>query len=240
MKSQKGFVTVMFLALLPVLITAGLGVMFCFSFLKTDMAILNVCRSEQLAVQNKVGRDLEKLLAMNPRALKLRADEAAARIKLQAASASGIPPAIAAAEARLLYVQLTRQDLAFRQKVLIQSANLKFTQGALQVSRSLQQEWQEQTSRVSPWLNLSFRLNPPQVPKLSVRPDLPDAAPAYETVPQFEEVQSWAHSWQIQFRGKDWLKNFPNFGGRFQRSCATSLYSRNPEWIGKLKKDRFL
>jgi hypothetical protein len=236
MKSERGFITLMFLSLLPLFISAAFAAYFCFSFLKSDMAVLNVCRAEQLSVQDKVGKDLEKLLRLNPKALKLRADEAIAQYKLEMATASLNPYAIAGAEAKLLWVQSQRQTLALRQKSFIQSANMKFTMAAPQISAALRQEWQRHQSAMTPWLQTSFTLTRLKTPLLAVQPDFPDAAPAYELVPRFEEAQSWVHSWQVQIRTAGWVRNFLKFEGSFPRSCATSLYIKNLEWAGKLKQ----
>lgn len=239
MKSEKGFATILLLTLAPVLVAGGLVVLFCFSFLKSDMAVLNICRAEQLQVQNQVGKTLTKLLALNPKARKLRASEKLARTKLQWALSIGNPYAVAAAEARLLQVQLQRQALALRQKALIQSANLRFSMAAPQLSRNLALEWRKHNAPLQPWMHSSLRIVSSKVPQLAVKPDFPDTAPVYEPVPHFEEAQSWAHSWQVKVQGKAWIKNFLNFKGGFQRSCATSLYAKNLDWIGKLKKARF-
>jgi hypothetical protein len=236
MKDHQGFATVIFMALIPLLIAAGWGVFFCIGFLKADMATLNVCRSEQLAIMNKVGNDLGKLFDMNTRARNLRLEYQIAEYNLDIATSSGNPYAIAGAEANFLRLQMQREALAFRQNVIIQSANLKLVMGTPQISQSISQEWQKHLSPLAPWLDSSFSVVQLKVPTLAVQPDIPDMAPAYERLPQFEEAQSWVHSWQLQVHGKGWLKKFLTFGGRFQRSCATSLYDENSSWIAKLKK----
>ena len=240
LQARQGFATVLFLAFVPVFAACSLAFYFGFAFMKADMATLNVCRSGQLAIQDKVGRDLEKLLNLNPKALKLRADQFLAERKLQIAVTSGNPYAIAAAEARLLYVQSRRQTLAARQRILIQSANAKFAMGTPQITQAILSEWRTQMAPVRPWLAGSILLSTLKVPTLAVQPDFPDEAPAYQRVPQFEEVQSWAHNWQLQMEGTNWTKHFLRFRGRFQRSCSTSLYADKNSWIGKLKQARSL
>jgi hypothetical protein len=234
--SQRGFATVLFLGTIPVLVAGGLMAFIGFSFLKADMAVLNVCRAGQLEIQDKVGRDLGKLFSLNPKALKLRAGQHLAEYKLQMAIAGGNPYAIAAAEARLLYVQTQRQALAFRQRVLIQSANMKFSLATPQITQAMLSEWKSHMLPLRSWVAGNIGLSSLKVPTLSVRPDFPDAAPAYERLPQFEEVQSWAHFWQLQVEGSLWTKHFLTFKGRFPRSCSTSLYNDTDSWVGKLKK----
>lgn len=240
MKSEKGFATLLFLSLIPLLMAGGLAAFFAFAFMKADVATLNVCRAGQLVIQDKVGRDLERLLKMNPKALKLRAEQRIAEIKLKLAVAGANPYAIAAAEARLLYVQSQRQALAIRQRLIIQSANAKFIRATPQITDSILAEWRHHMLPMRSWISANIVLTSLKVPTLSVRPDFPDEAPAYERLPHFEEVQSWAHNWQLQAEGSNWTKNFLKFRGRFQRSCGTSLYADGNSWIGKLKKVKFL
>jgi len=236
MKSQEGFATIMLLSLTPVLVAMGLALLFCFSFLKSDMAVLNVCRAGQLEVQNKVGKNLEKLLSLNPRALELRSQHKQAEAQLDAAEASGNPYAIAAAEANLVRVQMLREALDVRQRALIENSNMRFAFGTSKISRDLTQEWKHHNSAMTEWLQSDFQLLPERIPHLAVKPDIPDVAPKYDLLPQFEEAQSWVHSWQIVIHGVGWTGNFLTFSGRFERSCSTSLYSEDEYWIAKLKK----
>jgi len=230
MKSQKGFVTVAFLSIFPLLITAAFATYFCYSFLKSDLAALNTCRSEQLETHNQVAKELKKLLRMNPKAVKLRIQEKLAEQKLLLAITSGNPIAIAAAEVRLAQVKTLRLKLAFRQKVAIQSANTKLKIATYQISDSIKKAWNKHMQPMTPWISSRLEIRQPHTPLLAVRPDFPDIAPVYEPVPNFEELQSWVHSWQLQLE----IKSL-HFNGRFQRSCATSLYLNKGDWLGRLK-----
>src|SRR5690606_3423569 len=116
----------------------------------------------------KVGRNLEKLLALNPRALRLRKAEVKARRSLALAIESGYPPAIAAAEAYLLSVQMRRQVLHLRQQALIETANLWLANGGQKLQRDLKLEWQGHHRTTSSWMQNSIQLKAPDIPSLAV------------------------------------------------------------------------
>lgn len=238
--SQKGFATVVLLSLLPLVLAGGIALFSVFGFLKSDLATLNVCRVLQMEVQNKVGRNLTKLLAMNPRALKLRIAEARAQQALLAALESGNPPAIAAAEAYLLLVQMRRQALHLRQRALIGTANVWLTTGAANLQRELRQEWWRHNNGLSSWLQNSLQLTSSAVPELAVQPDLPEIAPLYQPKASFADTQAWKQSWKFRLSTTAWAAKYFKFNGGFERSCTTSLYPEGETWIAKMKKDKSL
>ncbi len=234
MKSDRGFVTIAFLSIFPLLVIAGFATLLYYSILKSDLTILNICRAQQLQIHNQVGLDLKKLLKMNPTAIKLRASEKLAEQQLQLAIASGNPYLIAAAETRLAYIKGLRLKLAFRQNTTIQSANTKLRMATPQIANLIKQGWYKQMSALSPWITNHIDIERPQIPTLAVRPDISDIAPAYEPLPHFEDLQSWVHSWQLQLE----IKKL-QFHGRLKRSCSTSLYQKESEWVSRLKVDKF-
>lgn len=236
MNSSRGFGVLLLISLLPLALAAGLFIFASFSFLTRDLGTLNLCRARQLEVQNKVGKTLRKLLDLNPKALKLRLMETRAKKSLAIAAQSGNPVALAAAEAFLAKIHLQRQALGLRQKALIASANGALATGGYELPRLLTQEWSRQTTSLNSWLQGSFQGTHSQIPKLAVQEDMPDVAPVYAPASDFEEAQAWTQNWSLKLGTKSWAQKYLNFHGRFQRSCSTSLYPDNDEWIAKLKK----
>ncbi|HEY8272455.1 MAG TPA: hypothetical protein VIG33_16300, partial [Pseudobdellovibrionaceae bacterium] len=211
MNSQKGFALIGLISLLPVILAGGLAVFSTFGFLKSDLGTLNACRAKQLQIQNKAGKNLSKLLKLNPRALKLRIQQAHAEKALAAAIESGQPPAIAAAEAYLLKIQMQRQVLAIKQKVLIQTADIWLASGGADLPKELQREWSQHNTPLKSWIQSSLRLTAAKVPKLAVQADIPEVAPVYQLLPHFEEAQSWEQTWNVEFRTVSWAQKFLNF-----------------------------
>jgi hypothetical protein len=240
MKSKKGFATVLLLSLLPVILAAGLALFFTFNFLKSDLAVLNVCRAKELEVQSKVGRNLTKLLTLNPRALTLRLEEARAEKALASAVESGNPAAIAAAEAYLLSIKMRRQDLHVRQRALIETADAWLRAGSLELPHELQQEWFRHHRGLSSWLESRFQIGHVRAAKFAVMPDLPEVAPVYLLPPDFVEAQAWKQSWRFQLATTGWSRGFFKFNGGFERSCTVSLYPDGDDWVAHLKKDKSL
>lgn len=238
--SEKGFATILLMSLFPLLLAGGLAVFCTFGFLKSDLATLNLCRASQLEVQNKVGRNLTKLLKMNPQALRLRIAQAKAEKALAAAIESGNPAAIAAAEAYLLTVQMRRQTLDGRQRALISTADLWLATGSTELQRNLRREWHRHSDPVSSWLQGTLQLSSASVPVLAVQGDLPEVAPVYLTKADFAEAQAWMQSWRVSFRTVSWAQNFFKFTGGFDRSCTTSLYPAGEGWDARMKKDKSL
>lgn len=235
--SRGGFATVLLMTLLPVLLAFGGMTLFSFSILKQDMGTLNVCRAVGLDVQGKVGKILEKLLKLNPKALRLRADEEKAEARLEAALESGLPPAITAAEVHLAFVQGQRVLLAFEQKALIASANALLTEGGIRGTHSISQEWNSHGQPMTTWLTSKITGARQTIPQLAVVPDMPDTAPAYKPDPDFEDKQTWSQSWNVSLRVTGTFRNFIPFATTFRRSCATSLYPEGEKWTAKLKAD---
>lgn len=240
MNSIKGFATILMLSLLPVLLAGGLLVTTLFSFLKADLSVLNVCRALQLEVQSKAARNLEKLLKLNPRALKLRISQRKVEKALTLAMKSGNPAALAAAEAFLLKVQMQRQALDLRQRSLIEAANRALSLGGSELPRHMLQEWKDHMHPLHSWIHSRLQLTDSQVPLLPVRPDFVEIAPLYELQSPFEDLQTWNQHWVLEFNTDSWAKRFLKFHGRFQRSCSTSLYAEDALWVAKLKKVKSL
>jgi len=238
--NQQGFATLMLLSLLPLILAGGLALLSIFGFLKSDLATMNLCRSRQIEVQNKVGRNLAKLLALNPRALKLRLTEVRAQRMLTLALESGNIPAVAAAEAYLLSVQMRRQALDLRQRALIDTANLWLSSASYALPRELRQEWWQHNKGLSSWLKNSLSVSSAEVPTLAVQPDIPEVAPAYLLKTSFAEAQAWKQNWSLHLQTTSWAAKFFRFNGDFERSCSTSLYSKGDEWIARMKKDKSL
>jgi len=238
MKTEKGFAAILLLSLLPLILAGGFALLLGFGFLRSDMAVLNVCRAEQMQVQNKVGRNLGKLLKLNPKALKLRLEQARAEKALQAAIESGYPPAIAAAEAYLLSVQMRRQALDVRQRALIDTANIWLASSGTSLQRSLAQEWRLHNNPLTAWWSGTLLPKESLVPQLAVKADFPEVAPLYLTVTDFENAQAWKQTWQLKVSTSSWVRKFLSFNGSFDRTCTTSLYQEGEEWVAKLKKDK--
>lgn len=238
MKSENGFASILLLAILPLILAGGLALFAFFAFIKLDLATLNICRAKQLEVQNKVAKNLERLLRLNSQALRLRFAQAHAEKVLAAALKTALPPAIAAAEARLLSIKLRRQSLDLRQKNIIDEANLRVQRGATGLAKELHYEAQRHTAPLASWFQGRLSLGTSKIPSLAVKADLPEVAPLYELLPEFAEAQAWTQRWHLDFATTSWVRKYLMFKQRFARACTTSLYPDGAQWMARMKKDK--
>lgn len=239
-RARNGFVTVLFLSLLPVVLSGGLALFAVFGFLKADLALLNVCRARELEVQSKVGRSLGKLLKLNPRAENLRFAQARAEHTLMVALSSGAAPVIATAEARLLRVKMQRQSLDLRQRALIDGANAALAGAGRSLPSELTREWRFQVGPLNSWLRGGLEFGAGDVPRLAVHADIPEVGPLYQPTPRFEDDQAWKQSWKLHFEMIEGAQRILPWHGSFERSCTSSLYLEGDEWKAEMKKDKSL
>lgn len=240
MKSQKGFATILLISILPAVLAGGFFLFTGFSFFKSDLGTLNTCRVLQLETQNKVAKNLTKLLRLNPTALRLRLSQIRAQKALAAAISAGNPVGIAAAETYLLHIQMQRQALDIRQKALIVGADTLLKTGSRRIQDALLREWNHHTQGLKIWFEGHLKLASRHVPSLAVQADFPEIAPLYQIRVPFSEFQHWSETWTLDLKTSSLVSKFFNFHGRFHRSCDSSIYLEGTGWTAKLKKARFL
>lgn len=231
---QQGFATILLMTMIPALLALGGGALFTYALLKQDLATLNTCRSTELNIHNKAGKVLAKLMSLNPRAKNLRRKNQKAQMDFNKAALTGNATGMAMAEARIAAILMERELLWIQQKGLITSANGLLKSGDLQNSAGIRKEWMSHQRPMLSWLRSTITLKAAKVPTLAVKPDLPDIAPIYETVSNFETEQTWSQSWTVRYELIGALQTFLRFSGSLERSCSTSLFQEGKKWIAKL------
>ncbi|MNJ99850.1 hypothetical protein D3C87_176310 [compost metagenome] len=234
-QSQKGFSAVLILTLLPALLAFFFLVHLGIGFIQFELRLNHVCRQTHINTQNKVGVYLKKLLELNPKALKLRQAEALAQKAVLAAVGT---PAYPAAQARLLQVQLQRQMLAQQQQELLRISNQTLIIGFERSRKGLHREQQSFTPSLRPLLSTQFALIPGKAPRLAVRPDFPDTAPAYFPENDFEEQQALVQKWQYNVKVSPLFKFFLDGQFKFEKDCAVTLSQEALSWTAKIHKVR--
>lgn len=233
--NNKGFALAITMALLSILVGMVLLLFAALGIMQFNQQTQYACRSGGLQGQKLVAPLLKSLLALNPLALKLKAEEAAAQTRLYAAMATGNATAVAAAEARLLRIQTQRSELDQKQKTLIResnrllSINHKLTQG------KIRQALQDGLSTIS-YLKVDSQLNRTTTPELAVRPDYTDIAPTYSPADKFEERQALAHSWQYRLRVRNSFQDFLDGDIKWSPNCSVTLKQEGLSWIPKIRK----
>ncbi|MFV3408301.1 hypothetical protein ACNH6C_06825 [Bdellovibrio bacteriovorus] len=238
MRNQQGFAVILILALLPILVSGLFLVAAMMGFLQLDLAMKHTCRSEGLQGQERVRPHLEKLLSLNPRALKLKAEWITAQVQLKAAYAAKNPPLIAAAKLRVAQVETWRQTLDAQQKQLIQQSNLQLQRSHSSTRTQLYRAHREYQTRLN-FLTIKTQIENEPIPRLAVRPDFPDTAPTYSPEPDFEVRQALAQRWQYRIALRPPFSNFLKADFGFEKACAVTLTKGSLRWKTQITKGRY-
>ncbi|AFY02898.1 hypothetical protein [Bdellovibrio bacteriovorus] len=238
MRNQQGFAAILILALLPILVSGLFLVAAMMGFLQLDLAMKHTCRSEGLQGQEKVRPHLEKLLSLNSKAVKLKAQLISAQAKAKAAEAAGNIPVATAAELEVLRIEGLRLALDAQQKQLIQQSNLQLQRSHSSTRTRLYRAHRENQTRLN-FLTIKTQIENEPIPRLAVRPDFPDTAPTYSPEPDFEVRQALAQRWQYRIALRPPLSNFLKADFGFEKACAVTLTKGPLRWKTQITKGRY-
>lgn len=238
LKSNQGFAAILIVSLLPCLLAGLFLVTVLMSFLQIDLELKHRCRTGGLSGQTAVRPYLTALLALNPLATTLKAQENILLAKLAAAIASGNPPAIAALKVQLAKIRQKRQELDIRQKQLIQQSNVSLARHHSTTHYQIRHRSAEIQNRFF-FLNLNLRALPENAPRLAVRPDSSDIAPSYSPEENFETRQALAHRWQYRLTPRGPLAHFLSGSFQFEKACAVTLTKEARGWNTLITKGKY-
>lgn len=213
-KSEKGFLTVTLLALLPLLIAVGVALSFSSRLLFQWHQTHKICRSESMGLQNQLGMLLKSLLLLNPQAHKLRLDKIATAAKLAMAVANANPPAITLYTAKLKMIQAKQAQLDRQQKLILATAKTRLIKWQVAMSLKLRTKIQG-----------PLRLESSNREALAVEPWPKGAlAPTYRTKENFAQQQMVGATWAKPIRGE----------------CFATLQQRRLSWKPVLSEAKSL
>jgi hypothetical protein len=234
--NHKGFALAITMALLPVLVGLFLLLFAILGVNQFNLSTQQACREGGLRGQQQVAPLLKQLLDLNPKALQLKLAEIQAQIRLAAAT---LPPLVAAAEAHLAYIQMQRRILDLRQKQLIQQSNILLLRAHFQTKSALRTALTKGLPTFN-YLKIDNQQFSTTAPRLAVRPESSDVAPAYRPVDNFDNQQALAHSWQYQLRVRSPFQNFLMADLKWSPSCSVTLKQDGSSWVPKIKKVKSL
>lgn len=238
LSSQKGFGAVLFLALCPVIVGALLAIFTVTGFIQFELRLNHMCRQPQLSAQAKAGAFLKKLLALNPKARSLRAQERTAEQVAKATPPGNV--AYAAAQANLARIRVQRALLAVKQQELIRASNQILELGSRRSRQNIMREQQRFTPSLRPLLMTEFQMGSSRSAKLAVSPDKSDIAPVYAPAQPFADRQALEQTWQYRIKVHPVFKPFLDGNFQFQKGCAVTLQQEGSSWVAKIHKVRFL
>lgn len=235
--NQRGFVSVAFLALMPLLLAFVALASAVGLILKNDSDLKHVCRTRLLRGQEKAAKALEELSKLNRLATRLRARRARAR----ALSMSPLPQVAAAARIELAIVTVEQTLLASKQKLLIaegQSASRRSPTESLQAVREAAQRAAllQRERSVQP---KTKELRQGEFALIATPKD--SLTPSYEPAPDFALRQTTRLEIEIPFEGlvPDWLSTWIDSKGlKLKTRCVSTLEKEGKKWQPKLKADK--
>ncbi len=251
MRNQKGFMTIGFLALVPLLLSAVAVSASAYFAIRDDSHVRHTCRLTLLESQQKVSQILHELMKLNSKAEGLR--KLRDSIKL-ARDADPEPNSRAALTAALAAVEAKQKLLGSRQRLLILKGKTESRLGV-----------QEARMRIGSLLSAQSSLRGRQAGSLHLRFDSQTGAfdviatpresltPSYHPSLRFSEKQTMKvyvtfspsgllPSWLFELISKSNSNRFtPNqaINLALEAGCSTTLQrERNGSWDAKLIADK--
>lgn len=230
LQNNNGFAMIIIMALLPITI-GGLFMTFsAISFIRTDQKMKYICRTTSMKGQYKVAPLLKTLIGMNPIAVRLQVELAAA----QALSATGDPASIR----HLMKVQEKIATFQLKQEQLIKQSNILLFSANAHTYSLLWNEKEYIKSSVPLFtgdLQVSFK----KAPKLAVHPIGPYVPPTYSLDENFQEKQALAQHWLYSLSVLDHLHPFLGGTFKFDKSCSVTLREEEKKWVPLIIVDKF-
>lgn len=238
--SDHGFVAIFIVILLPLLLSLLIATISILHYLQLDKKLKYTCLKNQLVAQESSADNLNKLLKLNPKALKLRTARAIAQKIYIAAIASANPKAIAIAFQKLKMIKFQQFLLDSQQKLLINSSKDKLYRSYYQNLNSIKEIFNLHNQSIIHITRFKLHRINGKMAQFAVAPDLPDLAPIYKLDLDFLSKMQMVHSWQYNMQVTPALNQFIHFDIQFRRSCSTTLTQQEGQWRSITVKDKFL
>jgi hypothetical protein len=207
------------MALLPLLLASAFALGTCFYVLKRKSLAQAICIQEATRLQTNLRTPLRNLIRMNPQAQILRERRRIADQNLQSALSSGVPYAIAIAEAADLEVIAEQVAFRARQEGLLAQASALRADGQRSLRlRAAQLGADNIRSRTYYARALAVEAKQPW----SITPD-------FDPIPAFTESQQQRYHYKI-----DLLEGWPGPRDRLESrqdiECSVSLEGEEKQW----------
>ena len=214
-QAQAGFILVSGVEVIALLMTAILVVACAQYVFKRKLRAQSQCVKEALSLQQNLGKTLDSLLRLNPRATRLRSQRDQADRALIEAMSTAFPPAVVAAK-------------AVRTGVILQQLALQAQQLQLLTQAKLQRDSHHRT------LSLDVRglaASPVNSKAFYLRPLAVDPTPATSLSPDYETVADFKNSQRHEFNfNVDLSPPFSNFKFKQETFCSVTLTGKEGSW----------
>lgn len=230
LRSADGYILVTFSAVLPVILSVMALLVATYVMFSRKLVAQRACIMTSIRGQSLMASRLNQLLALNPRAARLRRQKKIAQQALATAVLTGQPEAIATAKAALKLVRLQQVILRGRQQRLIFELKITAKENQLQIRTAL---YQHRAQHV-----FSRRSQPSLLA-------LPPAAvtPTYKPSPEFSALITARTTWRSPL--PQFMKNLLRFLKAEQLApylpgqCAVTLVKGDwQRWHAQLRPDK--
>ena len=204
MKNQFGFLIAGLVFVLPLMALALITTLSLKAFLVPEFQTTHICQDGLLRTQEKAAKSIHAVLKLNPLIQALRVDRAGAQAALEGARATGVPPAIAAAELHLQAVIASQTELQIVQRGLLIEGQSVLQKGLFETLIELRSQFQNQASKYhqsSPFFYIHLLRVIPSPGQLGLQP-IPSDQPGpsqYKLNEHYSEDQklriSWSFTW---------------------------------------------
>lgn len=210
---------VSFMVLLPLLLALVIALGAAFYVLQRKSLAQAICVQEATRLQTDLRKPLRQLVALNPQAAVLRAKRQAADKALRAALVSGVPYAIALAEAAETAAIAEQVAFRARQEMLLNEAAALRADG--------QRRLRLRASRLGA-IGVTAPVYYPRA--LAVKP-----VPLASLTPDYRPVETFEYSQQQRYRFEiDLLRGWPgphlNVDSRQSSECSATLKGEDQQW----------
>jgi hypothetical protein len=234
---ESGFATFLLLAILPILVSGFLALLFSQYLSKNWMESLHICRTHLLGAQDKAAKNLTDLIRLNKTVKLLRVSMIQAKIELAAAIAAKNPGLVAIAKRKILMIKRQQQAVFVQQNLLITNANSYVSYGAFQVVRLLSQQNAVNLSRLPDFFDYRIHRIQPSIRPLAIRPVGSEKPPIYELKNQFSEQQAVSVSWISTFRtqqkgSQSWFSNQHDKSD----ACSATIEAKQDQFTAILRR----
>lgn len=239
--NQKGFAQILFISLLPLIITMFMITFIGANYIQLKTRTETVCITEQMKSQKIAAALLNTLLDLNPivYALKLL-DYGGTIAQLTAAVVNPLwLPLIT--ELKHI-VKIARRFLdGYQKSSIIAAAASAYSTSFYQVNQSLKKITEDHLRIFRLWLETKTKLYSATMKYgLAVKPDSKDLAPQYSIDRSKVNNMTIRNAWEIELKPLEFFKFFLSGTHKVTNICAVELVERNKRWHPQIVKDSLL
>lgn len=235
-KSQQGFVSSLFIAVLNVILLTGFIYAYINFYIQQKDYVRRICLYEFKEIQTLIVHSEERILKLNPLSTALRLRMTQLKLALAAAVATSNFSLIAQINIQIMQTYQQQQRLEELQRTLMLQANLNLRRQFLNMDSRISSHIRSQMPAWKHFLLLSTLFSLKPIHSLPLEPDsIGGTAPNYELKPNYSKLQMLALNWNQSIQTKLGIKSSFNN----QTQCSLTGKKEGSAWHIEINPDRF-